>query len=286
MTRLRETGNVPGQRAASAEARDVRAARDREDSLFRTLFIGGQIVAGLVFGITVLAGPFESGLSTPDEVQTIQLRFESLPQPEEASTPEIEPPAAPEKTPEVVQRDQPEPKVEPEPDPEPESADFVDVTPEVAPDEAPAPEMPARPVYGVRKVLANGIGRGAASGGIVTRRGNVLNGDVSTAAEDGELVGSLVSISSVDAAPEPVHRVLPEYTDEMRAARASGVVSARLLIDTEGHVREIEILSDFGLGSAELARHAFEQFRFRPAQRGGEPVSVWIVHKIRFEFQG
>ena len=252
-------------------------SQDREDSIFRALFVGGQIVAGLVFGITVLAGPFEADLPTPDEVQAIQLRFESLPEPEETPVPEVVAPV-PETTPEVAQRD--------EPKPEPEHADLVDVTHEVAPDEAPAPETPARPVYGVRRVLANGIGTGGASGGIVTRRGNVLNGDVSTAAEDGETVGSLVSISSVDSAPEPVRRVLPEYTDEMRTERASGVVTARLLIDTEGRVRDVEILSDFGLGSADLARRAFEQFRFRPAMRGGEPVSVWIVHKIRFEFQG
>ena len=262
-------------------------SQDREDSIFRALFVGGQIVAGLVFGITVLAGPFEADLPTPDEVQAIQLRFESLPEPEETPVPEVVAPV-PETAPEVAQRDEPKPEPErkPEPEPEPDHADLVDVAPEVAPDEAPAPETPARPVYGVRKVLANGIGTGGASGGIVTRRGNVLNGDVSTAAEDGETVGSLVSISSVDAAPEPVRRVLPEYTDEMRTERASGVVTARLLIDTEGRVRDVEILSDFGLGSADLARRAFEQFRFRPAMRGGEPVSVWIVHKIRFEFQG
>ncbi|MEZ4655404.1 MAG: TonB family protein [Candidatus Eisenbacteria bacterium] len=263
----------------------TRALRNREDALFRTLFLGGQVVAAVLCGTALLAGPFEP-LHRENTTPAIQIRFEQAPEPTPLPGPAIVPSTPPqtEATPEVAP---PKPtKAEPKAEATPDPTDLVGLVPNVPPDDEADPATPARPVYGVRTVLAHGIGAGSASGEIVSRRGNVLNGDVSSAAEDESEVGSLVSISSVDAAPEPIHRVLPAYTDEMRRARASGVVTARLLIDRTGRVREVEILSDFGMGSAELARQAFEQFRFRPASRDGEPVSVRIVHKIRFEFQG
>ena len=48
---------------------------------------------------------------------------------------------------------------------------------------------------------------------------------------------------------------------------------------------QVVIVEDIGLDSGEVAAVALRQFRFRPALRGGQAVPVWIVYKIRFEFQ-
>ncbi len=156
-------------------------------------------------------------------------------------------------------------------------------------DVQPAPvAAPPRRVYGVRQVLARGLGDGgrAPRMGIVVKRGNTLDGVADTlTATAADLAGPLVPLSTVEQAPEPVHRVLPEYSPALIAARASGTVTARLLIDVDGRVAAVEVLEDIGHDSRDLAVAAFRQFRFRPALRGGEPVAVWIVHRIRFEFQ-
>ncbi len=196
------------------------------------------------------------------------------------------------------------PEAEPEPDPEPREEEIPEITPETVLDQAidrpadepeqiapPADEPqappPPRRVYGVRKVYARGLGSGAGSGsGIVVKRGNTLDGVADTVvALPEDLQGTLAPLSTVNRAPEPTHRVKPKYSETLRENRATGTVAARLLVDIDGTVRAVEIVADIGFDSRELAVTAFRQFRFRPALRAGEPVAVWIVHKIRFEFQ-
>lgn len=152
----------------------------------------------------------------------------------------------------------------------------------------PAPaQVPPRRVYGVRKVYAQGLGAGGQeAGGLVTRLGNSLGGAPDTlTATAADLQGRLAPLSTVDQAPEPQRRVKPEYSAAMRRARAEGVVAAYLLVDADGSVRDVRVIEDFGLDSAEVAAAALARFRFRPARRAGQPVAVWILHRIRFEFQ-
>ncbi len=158
-----------------------------------------------------------------------------------------------------------------------------------APDPEPVPTAPApRRVYGVRKVMARGLGSGSGAGsvGLVTRRGNVLDGVADTlTATAGDLRGDLAALSTVERAPEPVHQVKPRYSEALIAARAGGVVTAKLLVDAEGSVADVVVLEHIGHDSAQLAADAFRQFRFHPALRHGEAVAVWIVYRMRFEFQ-
>ena len=155
---------------------------------------------------------------------------------------------------------------------------------------APAEEPPPTPrrVYGLRRVYAKGLGAG--SGGavsIVSKHGNTLaKAPDSLVATPEELTGSLVALSTVTTAPELLSRVKPEYTDEMRAGGASGLVKARLLVDVDGAVKAIEIIEDIGFGSREAAEIAFRKLRFKPARRGIQPVAVWITMKYRFVLQG
>ena len=122
--------------------------------------------------------------------------------------------------------------------------------------------------------------------GLVTQRGNTLGGVRDTlTATAADLQGELAASSSVDQAPEPLHRAKPAYSPAMRKARAQGTVTAYLLVDVDGAVRDVRVTDDIGWDSREVATAALRQFRFRPAQRDGQPVAVWIRHHIRFEFQ-
>jgi len=213
----------------------------------------------------------------------------------------VVPPAIPAPEPEPTLSPEPEPTPEPEPaapeiTPETVLAQPVDQPAVAAAAERPAatrpvsetaPAAPARRVYGVRRVLARGLGGGdAAAGGLVSKRGNTLDGVADTlAATAADLQGELAALSTVEQAPEPIHQVKPRYSEALIAARAGGLVTARLLVDTDGTVAAVRIVEDIGHDSAALATGAFEQFRFRPARRHGEPVAVWIVFRMRFEFQ-
>jgi protein TonB len=216
--------------------------------------------------------------------QSVRVTFHAPTTPEPPSPPRPEPVVA-EAAPEPV--DLTEPVV---------LAQAVDL-PAIAPDptDAPAataaepePAPPVRRVYGVRKVLARGLGSGAsnAGAGLVVKRGNTLDGvaDELEATPD-DLRGQLAALSTVDRAPVPEHRVKPRYSEALLAARATGTVTARVLVDREGAVAAVVVTEDIGHDSADVAAEALRQFRFRPALRHGEPVAVWIIHRIRVEFQ-
>ncbi len=182
---------------------------------------------------------------------------------------------------------------EPEPDEvedltrNPELDQEVSVPAEPAVEAQPEPEVKdeelnPRPVYGVRKVFAKGLGSSSGSGGmvVVSKRGNTLaiEPDTLTATEI-DLKGALVGMSTVSEAPRLVHPVKPAYTKEMIKHRVSGTIKAKLLIDINGTVRRVEVLEDLGYDSKDAATDAFTQLKFDPAKRDGKPVAVWIIFK-------
>lgn len=158
------------------------------------------------------------------------------------------------------------------------------------PHESPAPvdQPEPRRVYGVRKVFARGLGTagGNRAAGIVSRRGNTLDkAPDDLVANEADLTGHLAPLSTVTSAPVLIGRIKPEYTEEMVANRVAGMVRGRLLVDIDGRVKMVEMLEDIGFGTREVAETAFRELKFKPAERGDEPVAVWIIMKYRFEFR-
>ena len=85
--------------------------------------------------------------------------------------------------------------------------------------------------------------------------------------------------------PQPLRRIKPVYSKEMRKAKAHGLVTAYLLVDTDGSVKDVKITQDIGFDSRQVATTALRGFVFKPAMKDGNPVAVWILHRIRFEIQ-
>ena len=144
-----------------------------------------------------------------------------------------------------------------------------------------------RRVYGVRKVYAKGLGQGNSEpSGLVSKRGNTIDGMADDLkATEADLQGELASLSSVDKAPEPLRRIKPVYSQAMLKAQVRGLVTAYLLVDTDGKVKDVKVTEDIGLDSRQVAKIALGGFQFKPALKNGSPVAVWILHRIRFEFQ-
>lgn len=97
--------------------------------------------------------------------------------------------------------------------------------------------------------------------------------------------GKLVSVTKVTKMPKVRVPVKPEYTSEMRKAGIAGKVKARLLVDSDGEVVQVEILQDIGYGTREASLLALKQVKFEPGTLDGSPVAVWIPFTFRYELQ-
>lgn len=141
-----------------------------------------------------------------------------------------------------------------------------------------------RRVYGLKKVYSTGIGAsGGAATAIIGKRGNTLDAAIDTVmATESDLQSPPVSITTVTTNPRLKTRVQPEYTKEMIENRVEGVVRVKVLVDIDGKVKRAIVLDDLGFGSKEKVSDACFKMTFEPARRGDEPVSVWIMMKIRF----
>jgi TonB family protein len=85
------------------------------------------------------------------------------------------------------------------------------------------------------------------------------------------------------SAPKIVSKVEPEYTEEALAARRQGYVLIELVIASDGASRDIhEIGQRLGSGLDERAIEAVKQWRFKPGEKSGQPVSVSVQISVSF----
>jgi len=77
----------------------------------------------------------------------------------------------------------------------------------------------------------------------------------------------------------------PEYTDDARQSRISGVVGLQFVVDYEGRATVRNLVHSLGHGLDESARSAMEKCHFSPATRNGRPVSVLMESDYPFELQ-
>jgi len=142
-----------------------------------------------------------------------------------------------------------------------------------------------RKVYGLRRVYSTGLGaQGSRSDAVIGKLGNTLNTEIDTfKATNEDLQGQVVSATTVTRVPRLKVRVKPEYSREMLEKRIEGVVRAKVLIDSDGKIKQVIVLDDLGYGSKEKVYDACLKLVFEPALRGEEPVAVWQIVRFRFE---
>jgi protein TonB len=76
--------------------------------------------------------------------------------------------------------------------------------------------------------------------------------------------------------------VAPEYSEEARKAKYSGTVMLAVIVDVEGHARDIHVVKSLGMGLDEKAIEAVEKWKFKPGEKGGVPVNVRATIEINF----
>jgi len=82
--------------------------------------------------------------------------------------------------------------------------------------------------------------------------------------------------------PRALSQPEPEFSESARAVKYQGVMTLGLIIDEQGHPRNIYIMRPLGGGLDVNAVHAVENWRFQPAEKEGQPVPVVIAVEIDF----
>jgi TonB family protein len=96
-------------------------------------------------------------------------------------------------------------------------------------------------------------------------------------------VGSAVfRVGGGVSAPVLIHKVEPEYTEEARGAKYQGTVSLYAEISPDGTATNVRVLHGLGLGLNEKAIEAVKQWRFKPGEKDGKPVTVVATIEVNF----
>ena len=135
--------------------------------------------------------------------------------------------------------------------------------------------MPAAPP-------SNGTGSG---GGIGSGSGGAVGegrGPGVGSGSGGGVGGGIFRVGGGISAPQAVSTPTPNYTEEARRTKTQGTCILGLIVDTEGHPRDIRVVRGLGSGLDAKAIEAVERWRFEPAKKDGKPVNVLISVEVSF----
>lgn len=149
------------------------------------------------------------------------------------------------------------------------------------------PESSGLPTLGVahsQQIALASQGRGSGSGFGEGLGGGIGAGHGTGAGpgSGGGYGGGIMNVGGGVSAPEVIHSVEPEFTEDARRANLQGSVSIRLIVDSQGNPQNVQLSRHLGMGLDEKALEAVRQYRFKPAMYQGHPVAVQIVIDIDF----
>jgi protein TonB len=130
--------------------------------------------------------------------------------------------------------------------------------------------------------LSNGQGFGGGMGnGSGGGLGNGKGGGFGPG-EGGGVGGGVFRVGGGVSQPAVIFKVDPEYSEEARKAKYSGTVMLAVIVDSEGHARDIHVVKSLGMGLDEKAVEAVEKWKFKPGMKGGQAVNVRATIEVNF----
>lgn len=96
---------------------------------------------------------------------------------------------------------------------------------------------------------------------------------------------SRAQASDFDERPVPVKAVAPKYPEEMRREKITGIVTLRLVVDENGDVIEKSVTKSTRSDFDGAALAAIDQWKFKPARKGGAAVRATITLPIKFTIE-
>ena len=82
--------------------------------------------------------------------------------------------------------------------------------------------------------------------------------------------------------PVLIYSIDPDYSEDARKAKYSGVVSLKLIVDQQGQPRDIRVVKGLGMGLDEKAMDAVNRWKFRPGRKNGVAVNVRARVEVSF----
>lgn len=121
-----------------------------------------------------------------------------------------------------------------------------------------------------------GIGSGS-GGGVGSGRGPGVG-----PGWGGGIGGGVYRVGGGVSAPRIVFQPDPEYSEEARKAKYQGTVVLYVEVGTDGRTHNIRIQRSLGLGLDEKAVEAVRSWKFEPARKDGQPVTVGVNIEVNF----
>lgn len=289
----RACGGAPCPELAGAAREFV--GQERPAPGDRVLGLGAKAAAVALHAVLILLAVFLETLPAPaglDAPLVCTLDLTTLPPAASGLAPAAPPPAphpAPRPAPKPWAPPKPKPAAATRPDPVSEAQPVsaresarAETPPASAPAQPPAPEEPPAPAG---TVAGPSVVAGGELASATPARGGV--GVPGAAAGVPGRVGRGFELSQVDAHPRLTRRFEPEYPYAARSRNLSGTVTVRFLVDEDGSVDELTVLSAEPAGVFEHSvLKAVRRWRFKPGERAGRPVPTWVVLPVRFDLTG
>jgi TonB family protein len=98
----------------------------------------------------------------------------------------------------------------------------------------------------------------------------------------GGIGGGIYHVGGGISAPQAISSPDPEYTEEARQAKKQGTCVLSMIVDEQGHPRDLRVIRGLGFGLDSKALDAVRQWRFQPALKDGKPVNVQISVEVEF----
>jgi len=83
-------------------------------------------------------------------------------------------------------------------------------------------------------------------------------------------------------APQPYRRLRPDYPTAAARLEQEAIVDVLVELDTEGEVKNIEVVRWAGYDLNEAVAAAVRRMHFRPAMRDGQPVPIRVLLRYNF----
>ncbi|HUR37286.1 MAG TPA: energy transducer TonB [Terriglobales bacterium] len=131
-------------------------------------------------------------------------------------------------------------------------------------------------------VASNGTGSGGGigagdGGGIGAGTGRGLGPGTG-----GGTGGGVFRVGGGVTAPRAIYSPDPDYSEEARKAKVQGAVVLWMVVGQDGRPRDIRVQRSLGMGLDEKAMEAVRTWRFQPAMKDGQAVSVQINVEVMF----
>jgi protein TonB len=174
--------------------------------------------------------------------------------------------------PQIIRNDNPKMAVEP----------TIVMPKNIQPPDAQMPDI-GLPTSSQVRMASNGAGSGAGMGS--GRNGGIGSGYGSGygPGSGGGWGGGVYHVGGGVSAPVVLSAVDPEYSDEARRSKYTGIVVVALVVDPSGMPQRVHVVRHLGMGLDEKAIEAVRQYRFKPAEYQGRPVPVEVNIEVNFQ---